>query len=305
MVKHVFDKKHDVVSYTFPMFLYRYQRVDERFFSALEESYLWFSPPPAQNDPFDCANVLTSDNSVKELTRFWKKYVDPNPRVARQHAVDLYSDDEARAGIAKELYERRIGHVNLCCFSTSPTVSLLWAHYADGHRGAVVIYSAYALVHATEGPGRFAIVKVRYQRHPPRYNTIRELLKYGDSAEYHARFDQTVLGTKGSEWAYEQETRLISSTPGENIFKKEAFVGIICGHKMPMEAISEVNYRVYTKYPGALIFYQQVDNITGAISVPGTEAFENQTIEIKPGGWLKMDDQNPHLRSAIPTHRSG
>lgn len=288
-MEHLFDKNHEPVSYRMPMFLYRYQIVGENFFAGLRESYLWFSPPPALNDPLDCANILSSDNSLKDLRRYCRRYIDPNPVLADARAQDLHDDVQARRKIAQQLYDLRIAHVNICCFSNSPTASLLWSHYADGHRGVVAIYAAPLLVHESE-VARFSIIGVRYQRIPPKYNTIREQLKYGDSGEYHFRFDQTVLGTKTSEWAYEKETRLISPQRGKNYFNKKAFVGVICGHKMPKDVASEINYKVYESYPDANVFYQELNSESGKITAPGTEAFEEETVEIQAGGWNKLDD---------------
>lgn len=288
MVKHVFDKNHEPVSAQIPMFLYRYQKVDDNFFASLKESYLWFSRSSELNDPFDCANI-SADSTFKDLRRFLIKYGHTSPAEAGAAARAITENTDGPRGLSQQLYDDRIKFVNVCCFSTFPTVSLLWAHYADGHRGAVLIYGAPRLLTFDTSEARFAIVGVRYQRPLPKYNSIRESLKYGDSAEYNFRFDQIVLGTKSIEWSYEKETRLLSPKHGKNLFKPHALVGVICGHKMPMDVVSEVKHRVYETYPDALFFYQELDKQTNQITVPGTETFEYQTVEIKTSKWRKAN----------------
>jgi hypothetical protein len=294
-VKHVFDERHEPLSSFIPMFVFRYQKVDERFFAGLKESYLWFSQPSELNDPLDCANLLSSDYTPKDIRRHLRKYGGCNPWEAREAAEAIASSENERHRITQELFERRIKHVNLCCFSMSPSANLLWAHYADGHRGVAVIYAAPLLLFESE-KGRFSIIEVRYKHTPAKYNNIREQLRYGDSAEYNFRFDQIVLGTKTSDWSYEKELRLISPHHGKNYFKPGAFIGVICGHRMPMDTIGEVNYRVYESHPAANIFYQRLDNATGQITVPGMEPFEGQMVEITVGGWYKLDEAKPEIR---------
>lgn len=97
------------------------------------------------------------------------------------------------------------------CFSKSPIVTPMWAHYADNHSGFVVEFDAEALRRSFE---RIAIRDVAYKDRPDQ-SIVRSLQRAAVVAKpRHAIWLQMeVLGqayfSKHEAWTYEQECRLV------------------------------------------------------------------------------------------------
>jgi hypothetical protein len=286
----IFDSKHEIVSVRIPRLLFRYCNANENLLSTLKDSYLWFSAPDALNDPLECRDIFDRNNTFKELKRFWKRHVEHNPYLdfkpqeAKVGAQIILNNKEIADKMWTEIYRRAIAPVNLCCFSASANANLLWSHYADGHRGIVLLFDTPTLVH-----NQFAIVKVKYQRSPPRYNYIRELLTFGDgTSEYFWRFDQIVCGTKTIEWAYEEEIRLISHKSGKNSFAPRALVGVIFGHKMDEEMRAKINAILAETYANVWVTAEELDEKTGQIVIPGLQEREPGMFEMAVSGWRRL-----------------
>jgi hypothetical protein len=81
----------------------------------------------------------------------------------------------------------------LASFSSSCTNSLLWAHYADSHRGICIGFLVVA------SPVLATAVEVAYEDVPPVWQ--------GDNDDLARR----VFCTKWSHWSYEQEWRIVST----------------------------------------------------------------------------------------------
>jgi hypothetical protein len=97
------------------------------------------------------------------------------------------------------------------CFSKSPIVTPMWAHYAGNHSGFVLEFDAKALRHSFE---RIAIRNVAYKDEPDQ-SIVQSLQRAAVIAKpRHAIWLQSeVLGqayfSKHKAWSYEQECRLV------------------------------------------------------------------------------------------------
>lgn len=284
-----FDAQHEPISARIPFLLFRYHRANENLLSSLKEAYLWFSPPSALNDPLDCRNILDSENTFQDIKLYLSKFGKLNKRQAKLLAKQIAVDGSIAREWNEKIYALRIAPVNLCCFSVRHDIRLMWAHYADGHRGVCLAFAAPILFHQES----FSMIKVMYSEESPKYNVVRELLTFGESAEYHFRFDQIVLGTKTNEWAYEKEVRLISHQKGKNAFTSLALAGVILGHKMASDDIVRISEIMRNNYPNAFVLSEELDSLTGQVKVTGLSDPEQHQFEVEAAGWRRLESLTP------------
>ena len=110
-----------------PRYLYKYKRIDEdhldyssRIFTHNE---LYFSKVGDFNDPFDCRYRYELNGSEADLAEY-------HDRVQREHHPSC-NEQERRSETAQWLAMKW----GIYCLSAVPDDILMWAHYADGHRG--------------------------------------------------------------------------------------------------------------------------------------------------------------------------
>jgi Protein of unknown function (DUF2971) len=111
----------------------------------------------------------------------------------------------------RKIFQNAIG---ICCFSETYDNILMWAHYADGHRG-------FCLEFDTSLPP-FSIVRddkvvqhaeeVKYQPEIPSYDLI-ELMS-GDLETRTKKLSKMLLLTKGECWQYQSEWRICGVSGG-------------------------------------------------------------------------------------------
>ena len=179
--------------------LYKFVGLSRGRLSRLEGMVLrgefYFAHPYELNDPFEFRPRFVPISGSPEVVALkLKKYlgnrkgapkVRPrlSPKVAAMRMRELWRADDG---------ERQM--VQMFCMSTIRTHPLLWAHYADGHRGACVhLDSRYA-------PFGFA-QDVDYVEVPP------EIVLPSPLAEGTAVV-RSLVYTKGLDWKYEQEARV-------------------------------------------------------------------------------------------------
>lgn len=195
--------------------LFRYKSVNEFLWQELELAELYCCTPPALNDPFDCR--IDWRNSLE--------------RAGRHDGLS----NERRAAVdeIKAEFERRDpGHrVGVCCFTCKVDDHLMWAHYADGHRGVCLMYDIpddYLMEkHPPSGGG---MVRRALRDHNGFFFMGGAPIKYDDNAFYNwlteGDLDEAGTGwmpgnalaklfsSKAKVWAHEEEFRIITSQPG-------------------------------------------------------------------------------------------
>ena len=121
-------------------------------------------------------------------------------------------------------YSKKVGFI---CLTTKPDDIVMWAHYADCHKGIVVEFNAaHALFTNFEDKAGNALRVI-----PVDYRVDRPVLKLGDS------FRVELLACKGNVWRYEEEVRVIFHKDfcikdGHNFFLKlspDCISGVIIG----------------------------------------------------------------------------
>lgn len=199
----------------YPRILFKYRKFDKSCLELLLNRELWFAAPASLNDPFE------GESSFSEvLDAVWAIY--PFPESERKTYHDTIAQQLANTGI--------------CSFSKARKNQLMWAHYADEHRGVCIGFKEHLI--RTETSNIFPI-DVTYQDEYPFDEIIKRL-------DYYEQFPDTnnfasiagdifysVLGTKYTSWCYERERRLVYAKSQAIKFDPQAVNSIAFGLRMP------------------------------------------------------------------------
>lgn len=242
-----------------PKHLYKYQACSAQSLANLTNRQIWCSKPGRFNDPFDCAirvweSTLT-DVELKNLyTRYKTRLPEPNDWDAR-YLTNGLPNERFREDIARGLedaFGNRQGAIQergVACFSKKNHDLLMWAHYADGHRG-------FCLEFDTSCQPFSRAHRVIYRPTLPSIDVM-QLLNAPPSSNV---LDALVL-TKSDRWKYEQEWRLLNMD-GDRQYGYEwpALTGIYLGAVMP-EEYKEIICLILRDSPTRL--YQVIRKIDG------------------------------------------
>jgi hypothetical protein len=126
----------------------------------------------------------------------------------------------------KKILEFEGDKLGVLCLSEKPDDILMWAHYADRHRGFCLQFDKAGLI-----SWRFC-APVKYQKLYPTFHKFIPLME-------ESRIDRLFLLTKSDHWKYEREWRVIVEPPENGNpdnrkihFPQEALTGIIFGVQM-------------------------------------------------------------------------
>lgn len=124
--------------------------------------------------------------------------------------------------ILRESWEVRkrqvVNEMGVLCFSASATHPLLWAHYADSHKGVCLEYDSE--VRPVKG-------WKKYHYYPIRYSSGRQLdvLSLGWEQAFFS-----LIAVKSDDWSYEEEYRLVTLMgPGHQQGTMSSLTGLILG----------------------------------------------------------------------------
>ncbi|HYG47243.1 MAG TPA: DUF2971 domain-containing protein [Allosphingosinicella sp.] len=221
-----------------PRYLYKFRSLvgEQRGFTRdiIEHRRLYWPMPAQFNDPFDCAPVVVIQGSVLKRESYIRKMVRQEaphlPKYRRKQLVKLglsrpIRETELLMADTQQQIRREIG---VCSFSESFDHILMWAHYADAHRGICLRFNV-----RLAGP-RFALAfPVTYSPERPVINMVEKRPK--------ALMEQVLL-TKADFWQYEREWRLFDHVRGPGLyeFPPPALDGIIFGAAISAEDREEV-----------------------------------------------------------------
>jgi Protein of unknown function (DUF2971) len=251
----------------------------------LENRTLRWSTPGTLNDPFDAQFNLQVDIDHRRaqkaaLQRLWEAYCGEEAapvgnvlgraiRLLREHAPGIRQAEfiqvfnraiqESLQRITNYLphfhdeIQTHIAQSKILCLSAIPDSSLMWAHYADGHRGIALCSRS---VPEVDSPWRMARPVVYQAEMPKLMDTsfFVEMMAGCVSIDKEAMIHRMIFA-KSHEWQYEQEWRICSGA-GRNpqaIFEDIPFhalelSAVIIGERMSdgdRERILELTRQLY------------------------------------------------------------
>ena len=202
-------------------FLYQYQKHLDHVLDIISNKRLYFSAPSNFNDPFDCRpkfSLLFCKNDPEEI---WKRYFFLLARCQDPGISDEEAHKHADAALLKGKHQDKQWlreadneirntlndtFLRVSCFSKSPRNAMMWAHYADNHKGVVLQFRKSCM---RDNSTSYRGFEVKYYRQPvplKRYVEAMEQAENGDDAAF-ARLNYCL---KSYEWTAEDEVRFFS-----------------------------------------------------------------------------------------------
>ena len=160
------------------------------------------------NDPWDCRPSFFVPDDPAEVERL-VSYMDA---ASRKHTAGALSDTEREArkrhyldnpsklradmlDASKEMWTQMDRRYRIYCLSARPDAQLMWGHYADHHRGVCLEFDV-------QTSDFFSAIQVNYSADYPEFSLVDD----DDISPFHS---------KSSDWAYEDEYRLIAQEESE------------------------------------------------------------------------------------------
>lgn len=203
---------------------YRFRSCSEFLIKSLEDETIGLTSPTNFNDPFDCPimGLLNNDEKVSDLIR--QAYNDCLKIACFSANTKLPYYDDNKQKLVQE--EKQCGSMPEYCNE------LMWAHYADSHKGVCIKYHfPNSLTQLADGKdGVMCYFKdVSY--------SSQDLHQYSGKDSINL-YDAFFL--KGEKWAYENELRLllfdVNGRPGfYSISAKNCIEAVYFGLKCPQE----------------------------------------------------------------------
>lgn len=192
---------------------YKYRGGDDNVFErdleSLESNYFWAPSRLELNDP--CETLVSAEMLRRQIDGLTKLFGQNKTSIEHLYsAIDTLLDKRSKVGIYS--------------LSTSFDHELLWAHYADSHKGFCIQYDLDLLVNQNIYQD-LHIFPVVYKKELPSIS-IEDISKERDY------FFRKVFGTKSNLWTYEKEIRVITDTFGENDYDYSAVIAIYFGYRM-------------------------------------------------------------------------
>lgn len=183
--------------------------------SFFDEPMIRATPALALNDPFEGG---FNNEQVQDADRNQREYY-------RENGKDVYDVDDSMLNDLAGTIQSDLFDLGIISFTEDYNNPLMWAHYADEHRGLVVEFDfdkPFFMDSITELNGRSSRFgesylgdvfefpeKVDYRREMPDFSRA-EFSAPDDMNEFHwKKFNRTILFTKSNDWIYEKEQRSV------------------------------------------------------------------------------------------------
>ncbi len=289
----------------------KYRAPDDRSIRSLSEGKLFFSTALGYNDPHDTLMYVSFPNLFGSIQGTLSHYMPTYGEKQRDKTAYNYLSSVLYEGLSKERKEQylksflsHIGedadaaikrlHDNVpgICFSNDCLSPLMWAHYADKHRGFALLYDRKELETAPcfyeSGEQVFShrkLYDVEYKTTRPdgtefieeyllnqylKETNARYRFLHGanpiDSPEEHP-FSQSklreIILTKSDEWSYEHESRLLFRPVIIEPDRKKRYLSIkpraiILGAQM--EENKKTKLSIIAKELGSTLYEAWIDN---------------------------------------------
>ncbi|WP_421261378.1 DUF2971 domain-containing protein [Aeromonas jandaei] len=199
-----------------------------------------FTQPAFLNDPYECHLVFNKDTRLQLVDDFYNSMVANNTTQSHDELRDIAERYETSLLInALEGYRKIKNDLGVLSLTECPLNLLMWAHYADEHKGVVVEldYTHESLFKISSGGKEFSTLKA---------------VKYQNEKVAGVPFPDKVvesLLTKSPEWEYEKEWRFIRTLNLLNEVKPDIYIQkldpkvikrVIFGARFPGDRLSEI-----------------------------------------------------------------
>jgi len=138
-----------------PASLYKYRGLDKSRADSVPYEWdrsiivgcsLWAGSPLAFNDPFDCYPIIDFEGT-REEKEAWAARVAPAFGIPNEKAVEMMEDALANPVTRAQMagWRENLEEVGVLSLTERPDDMLMWAHYANSHRGYCLEFDATTL----------------------------------------------------------------------------------------------------------------------------------------------------------------
>jgi hypothetical protein len=230
-----------------PAALYRYYGVSsgrmEWIRRLVVDSDLYFTTSSTFNDPLDCRVACHFTSSDLTIEAFYRKSV-WRPGMDRQKYKKRIQQLKAKARTARGRGElnadlfRAVDAYGMVSMTSLPASALMWAYYAEGHKGIVIRFRLNAQ-QTFQHP--IIPIKVRYSEEFPHVNFYK--------ASPQERIF-SIIGTKAKPWEHEQEWRLVGDKgAGYSRIPGDMVDAVIFGLRTPEDCEAQIRRWVANRRP--------------------------------------------------------
>jgi len=201
------------------MLVYKYRGGSfKRDLQSLKNDTFWASNTKQLNDPYE------GFISIKD----YQQQLNNLKNIFSQHRTNLTLIEQSLKNII-DMKDTKLGILSL---SKRYDDELLWAHYANSHKGFCIEYDLDRLLSKQNPKHRF--FDIQYSDKIPNLD-FSQLLGQNDPDI----LIKKMLGYKSQRWEYEQELRIITENQGINTYDYRAVKAIYFGLKTPKPTISK------------------------------------------------------------------
>lgn len=224
--------------------LFKYRSINELTIEMLVNMKIWCAQPSTFNDPFECAFDMHADFTQEDHRNHLLKHFGSDDKDATRKMLEEYGSDEKFKGLkalqptAKEKSKKAISKLGIFSLSEDPLNILMWAHYADDHKGICIEFER-----AENNPlGNSSHTgKVTYSKNLPRFSYLEALTSKP------RQYD--IFLTKSEMWSYEKEWRLVMAEGNQTYPVPAKIISIIFGLRTP-DRHQELIYNIMSKHDG-------------------------------------------------------
>lgn len=194
---------HEDVGYYYEYYasasLYKYYSDTPEKLSAVKNNQMWYSAPCNFNDVFDCDISIDDQKVFHEVLKLF-----PDKRGIRAGSnawKNLRATTNQQLRLLRAKLDELKTTTGVSCLSESEDSLLMWAHYANNHRGMCVEYDLLEISRVL----KFTAVPVIYSQDRACFNFVNLENTSNDAVKLLIHS----LTSKSPEWSYEKEWRII------------------------------------------------------------------------------------------------
>lgn len=189
--------------------LFKLKPISERLIENIAQKLIWVPKAKTLNDPFDCFIFPYLDRDITaeyELSLLLDKLTERSQLFSTIKSAEFYEAKTTSElnSIAHERVCERILDIGVCSFLDSYSNIVTWSHYGDQHRGVCLEYLV------LDGDHLFKRVFNGYMINRVSYTNIKPFISWRDFLRAPEMALNICFSTKFSDWAYENETRIIT-----------------------------------------------------------------------------------------------
>src|SRR5260221_4416684 len=183
--------------------LFKYKRIDKNLLKSVVHSELYFASPIGLNDPFDCrVDILKAlENAISRA-----------PIPSRTKLEKMRGMREFFEKVQKD-FEK----IGVCSFSLDLKCPLMWAHYADDHRGICLTYSFPESFFYENASQILGTDRVDYGINPLSDWFLNVAPSLNSFEEFGIALIKKMLTVKAKPWDYEKEVRILRKAEGPQV----------------------------------------------------------------------------------------